>query len=71
VHPEQSLELYTALRLKGVPTRYVEYPREPHGLDERAHRRDYLERVLGWFDEHLGAISPAPERPEREVGSAR
>ena len=34
VHPEQSLELYTALRLKGVPTRYALYPREPHGLDD-------------------------------------
>lgn len=54
VHPEQSLELYTALRLKGVPTRYVLYPREPHGLNERAHRLDAARRVLEWFGEHLG-----------------
>lgn len=53
VHPEQSLELYTALRVRGVPTRYVLYPREPHGLNERAHRLDFIERTLDWFDTHL------------------
>ena len=53
VHPEQSLELYTALRIRGVPTRLVLYPREPHGLDERAHQLDYITRVLDWFRAHL------------------
>jgi dipeptidyl aminopeptidase/acylaminoacyl peptidase len=53
VHPEQSLELYTALRIKGVPTSLVFYPREPHGLNERAHQLDFIERVVAWFDEHL------------------
>ncbi len=53
VHPEQSLELYTALRVKDVPTRYVLYPREPHGLNERAHRLDAIERIRGWFAEYL------------------
>ena len=38
VHPAQGLELYQALRIKGVPTRYVIYPRQPHGLSDRAHR---------------------------------
>jgi len=55
VHPEQSVELYTALRLKGVPTRLVLYPREPHGLDERAHQLDFIERTADWFRTHLGS----------------
>jgi len=55
VHPEQSLELYTALRLKRIPTRLVLYPREPHGLDERAHQLDYIDRVLAWFRTHVGS----------------
>jgi len=54
VHPAQGLELYTALRIRGVPARFVTYPREPHGLRERAHQLDAIERVLGWFGEHLG-----------------
>ena len=58
VHPEQSLELYTALRIKEVPTQLVFYPREPHGLNERAHQLDFVTRVLDWFDRHLaGAIT--------------
>jgi dipeptidyl aminopeptidase/acylaminoacyl peptidase len=57
VHPEQGRELYSALRMKGVPTQLVLYPREGHGLRERAHRLDFIERTLGWFDRHL---APAP-----------
>jgi len=53
VNPEQSLELYTALRLKGVPTELVLYPREPHGLLERAHQIDFAERVVQWFETWL------------------
>jgi len=53
VHPEQSLELYTALRAKGVPTELVLYPRQPHGLVDRAHQIDFAERVVRWFDTYL------------------
>jgi dipeptidyl aminopeptidase/acylaminoacyl peptidase len=53
VHPEQSLELYTALRLKKVPTEYVLYPREPHGIRERAHQLDVIARVRAWLKKYL------------------
>lgn len=53
VHPEQSLELYTALRMNGVPTELVRYPREPHGLTERAHRLDFMRRVTEWLERHV------------------
>lgn len=53
VHPEQSIELYNALRLQGVPTELVLYPREPHGLRERAHQLDYMRRVVTWMDRYL------------------
>ena len=46
----QSQELYQALRTLGVPTEFVHYPREPHGLREPRHRADWLARMLGWFD---------------------
>jgi len=53
VHPAQGLELYQALRIKGVPTRYVIYPRQAHGLSDRAHREDYLGRVLDWYNTYV------------------
>ncbi|MCP4203572.1 MAG: S9 family peptidase [bacterium] len=55
VHPEQAMELHTGLRIKDVPTQMVFYPREPHGLDERAHRLDFIGRTLDWFDKYLSA----------------
>jgi len=64
VHPEQSLELYTALRLKQIPTRLVLYPREPHGLDERAHQLDYIERVLDWFRTHVADVADVGSDPK-------
>ena len=48
VHPEQSLELWQGLKIKGVDTELVLYPREPHGLIERVHKLDYMERLVGW-----------------------
>jgi dipeptidyl aminopeptidase/acylaminoacyl peptidase len=53
VHPEQGLELYQALRIKGVDTRLVLYPRQPHGLKERAHRLDYMNRLVTWFNKYV------------------
>lgn len=53
VPPGQSQELYTALRWKGVPTEFVTYPRAGHGLAEKAHQYDFMQRVLGWFDKYL------------------
>ncbi len=55
VHPEQSLELYTTLKINDVPTGLIMYPREPHGLRERAHLLDFMQRIVGWFDEHVKA----------------
>jgi dipeptidyl aminopeptidase/acylaminoacyl peptidase len=53
VPPGQSLELYTALKWKGVPVEYVTYPREGHGVAERAHQEDFMRRVLAFFDKYL------------------
>ena len=53
VPPGQSLELYTALKWKGVPVEYVTYPREGHGVAERAHQEDFMNRVLTFFQTHL------------------
>ena len=59
VHPEQMMELHQALRLKGVPSELVLYPREPHGLLERQHQLDYMRRILAAFERWVKPV----ERP--------
>jgi dipeptidyl aminopeptidase/acylaminoacyl peptidase len=58
VHITQAEEMYTALRMRGVETVFVRYPREGHGLREPAHRVDSLSRTLEWFDRHLKQTPP-------------
>jgi dipeptidyl aminopeptidase/acylaminoacyl peptidase len=49
VHPAQGMEYFRALKILGVPVRFVRYPREDHGIHERAHQIDLMERVLAWY----------------------
>ncbi|MFQ6618777.1 MAG: alpha/beta hydrolase family protein, partial [Fidelibacterota bacterium] len=49
----QSRELYRGLEMKGVDTRLVIYPREPHGLREREHQLDFINRVMEWYDTYV------------------
>lgn len=51
-NPQAQLD-YQALKSLGVPTQYVRYPREPHGLREPRHRADWFTRQLGWFDAYI------------------
>jgi dipeptidyl aminopeptidase/acylaminoacyl peptidase len=49
----QSFEFWHALRDLGEPTELVVYPDEGHGFVNPEHRRDVLERSLGWFEEYM------------------
>ena len=49
----QAFELYRALKYLDVSTQLVIYPREPHGLRERAHQVDWNRRVLSWYERYL------------------
>jgi len=49
----QGWEFYNGLKMLGVPTEMVTYPREPHGFKERAHQIDLLKRILAWYDRYL------------------
>ncbi|NIM48027.1 MAG: prolyl oligopeptidase family serine peptidase [Gemmatimonadales bacterium] len=50
----QAFELYRGLKHMKVPTELVIYPREPHGLRERAHQIDFNRRALEWYLRYLG-----------------
>ena len=49
----QSVEMYVALRELGVEHEFVTYPREPHGIRERKHQIDLMERVVRWYSDRL------------------
>jgi dipeptidyl aminopeptidase/acylaminoacyl peptidase len=44
---------YRGLKLRGVESEMIVYPREGHVLTERAHQIDLMQRVLAWYDNHL------------------
>jgi len=52
----QSHELYRGLEMRKVPVELVLYPREPHGLLERAHQLDYMKRALEWYDRYVKGV---------------
>lgn len=49
----QAYELYRGLKHFRVPVQLVVYPREPHGLRERAHQLDFCTRLVEWYDRYL------------------
>jgi dipeptidyl aminopeptidase/acylaminoacyl peptidase len=60
VHPAQGMEFFRALKIRGVPVRFVRYPREKHGISERAHQIDLMNRIVDWLARYLPpGASPA------------
>lgn len=49
----QAVHFHRALRHFGVEHELIVYPREGHGLDERAHQLDALRRTRAWYDRWL------------------
>jgi dipeptidyl aminopeptidase/acylaminoacyl peptidase len=49
----QAYAFYRALRERKVPTELAVYPREGHGVRERAHFIDLNRRALRWFETYL------------------
>ncbi len=49
-----SEQMYQALRSLGRETQLIVYPGASHSLDKPSHRRDRMERYLGWYGKYLG-----------------
>jgi dipeptidyl aminopeptidase/acylaminoacyl peptidase len=58
VHPAQGMEYFRALKVLGVPVRFVRYPREKHGIDERSHQVDLMHRIIDWLGRYLMPAAP-------------
>lgn len=57
----QGQEFYVALSRRGVPTEMVVYPRTPHGPREPKFLMDVSQRIMAWFERHLGRSAGAAE----------
>jgi len=58
---DQALQLFTALKIRGVDTRLVLFPNESHNLSRKGkpkHRKRRLEEMKNWFDKYLKGIEP-------------
>ncbi|XP_067855031.1 acylamino-acid-releasing enzyme-like isoform X2 [Heptranchias perlo] len=59
VHPTQGLELYRALKARGVPVRLLWYPDDNHSLSKVGTEADVFMNVALWFDFALGITTAA------------
>jgi len=53
--PGQAMEMYRALRVRGVPAEVVIYPKEGHGVRDFPAVLDLDTRILDWLDRFLPA----------------
>jgi dipeptidyl aminopeptidase/acylaminoacyl peptidase len=61
----QSMMFYQGLKDRGVPTRFVRFPREPHGFREPHHIRMRDAEEIAWLMKHTRGIDwKAPERKD-------
>jgi dipeptidyl aminopeptidase/acylaminoacyl peptidase len=51
----QGYEFYNALKVKGVPTRMLVLPRQPHGPNEPKMQLVSMKANLEWFEKYIGS----------------
>jgi len=67
----QAIYFDRALRHYGVEHEFVVYPREPHGVWERAHQLDVMRRSVAWFDRWLSTASQSARHRETQPSPSR
>ena len=61
----QSMIYYQGLKDRGVPTRFIRFPREPHGFREPHHQRIRDTEQIAWLMKYARDIEwPIPERKD-------
>lgn len=64
----QSMMYYQGLKDRGVPARFVRFPREPHGFREPHHIRRRDAEEISWLMKYARGIDwQAPERTDAEA----
>jgi dipeptidyl aminopeptidase/acylaminoacyl peptidase len=68
----QSMMYYQGLKDRGVPARFIRFPREPHGFREPHHVRIRDTEEISWVMKHARGIDwKAPERKDADAAEPR
>jgi dipeptidyl aminopeptidase/acylaminoacyl peptidase len=67
----QGLELFTALQLRGVPSKMLYFPDERHWVLKPQNSQLWYETVDDWCDRWLGMNKYAGAGPERNPAAAK
>ena len=68
----QSMIYYQGLKDRGVPARFIRFPREPHGFREPHHQRIRDTEQIAWLMKYARGIDwKIPERKEAESSTPR
>ena len=63
---EQSMNFFNALWELGRPTRFIRFPREPHGLREPRHQRTKMVEEIAWMQKYIMGVPWTDLREERK-----
>jgi dipeptidyl aminopeptidase/acylaminoacyl peptidase len=68
----QSMMYYQGLKDRGVPTRFIRFPREPHGFREPHHQRIRDMEQVAWLMKYARGIDwKIPERKDADAPAAK
>jgi dipeptidyl aminopeptidase/acylaminoacyl peptidase len=68
----QSMIYYQGLKDRGVPTRFIRFPREPHGFREPHHVRIRDAEEISWLMKYARGIDwKAPDRKDTETAEPK
>ena len=57
VDVSEGFQAYTALRLRGLPGKFLYFPNEGHGFYTEPHQREFYTKLLGFLSRHLGGAA--------------
>lgn len=59
-------QMYQALKSLGVPTEFIIYPNQHHGISVPSYQKDRLTRYLNWYGKYLGMPKLKEKLPEKK-----
>jgi dipeptidyl aminopeptidase/acylaminoacyl peptidase len=62
----QSMIFYQGLKDRGVPARFIRFPREPHGFREPRHQRLKDVEEIAWMQKYINGSEWTSVRPEEK-----
>lgn len=59
-------QMYQALKSLGVPTEFIIYPNQHHGISVPSYQKDRLTRYINWYGKHLNMPTLSEKLPAKK-----